>query len=1081
MDELSRQLFAVALAATWCGFGLYGLARMAARSPQGREMLARLRRSGPLGEAAALAMLVAVVAIGGTKPGGGNGGGLRAGNPVLPAPPPEPAFGLVEVRTEGVVLRAEPTNSVEAAAWRLRGASEDGIWIERDEPFFALGTNPVRRVYASASGALSFGSARHPQPGAALPQRLGGDASPHLETALAPFRAPLGILPAANETNAAPSRLWHAPAPGGGLIVAWENVLVDRLPGRRATIQAELKPSGDFTYRYDFADALDPPATNFVIGAQAGTNAVNALAILGTNLLAETVWRVDGARVTNGVSVADLLCTNGALRTPARFALEWRNTSGLDPNADSDGDGLPDWDEVFVHGTDPRRADTDGDSLSDSSEVLAGADPLDADENNDGVPDGAAPAAWAADPLWGEAAGATNLVLSLDASVPSDQAATLLLGDLAIPLRTARSWALHIPEGPVTPFELLTMNGAAVSLSLSEPPTGATDPIHLDDPDGVFGVPSPVPLRSAPPREPSPGGSGHLCVFDVRFANYDTGEPAPENECIHDSSGVRRLTCQFSDPVHEGMTPTWSSPALSTVPGWIELCVSTQPGDTDTATMSFESPTLVCGSKTITASIHRCMGGVIAWCHACGMFHDAYEEGVCPHANDCPAKTDETASCTCIVPAVRVSDELHGFWHDLGYYYPQAAPCCCDLDIGLSKARLRFKSGNLVVADTNRVYEVGDDLPGAAWVSATDISDSEPSEVVYDIIHFHSDGNGGTTEEIARTETNRLWAISISFEPITTSTNANGFVNPCTIVCGRDATFELSILPEAFPESRIKWSAAPLNRTGFPTGNIGRQLSVRAGNLPASFIRLHADIEGYYGPDPECWFDVVSETSVQVHALIVGDGSRFAYRPSDIPNLLSGANRIWSQAGVRFEFGSVSFVTNPAWLTHVSQSNHWPTVEQMCNYTNNTGGLELYIVDDLSGVNGLYTPGGLVIRSAAQADTVSHEFGHAMGLKDIYAASRDDGSSPVSGVVAKDRLPLDWGTDASEAYYPEGMLQTNLLHRLIMIGTESPENRVLPYGRIQGVWYPDGYNAPLSTNTAPVGFSSITTRNPSSQ
>ena len=101
------------------------------------------------------------------------------------------------INPEGVALRAEPTNSVEAAAWRLRGASEDGIWIESERPFFALGTNPVRRVYASASGALSFGSARHPPVGAALPdsaarsesspyletglaQRLGGDASPHL-------------------------------------------------------------------------------------------------------------------------------------------------------------------------------------------------------------------------------------------------------------------------------------------------------------------------------------------------------------------------------------------------------------------------------------------------------------------------------------------------------------------------------------------------------------------------------------------------------------------------------------------------------------------------------------------------------------------------------------------------------------------------------------------------------------------------------------------------------------------------------------------------------------------------------------
>ena len=60
MTDASVQIFAVALAAIWCGFGLYGLARMAARSEQGREMLARLRRRGPLAQAAALALLVAV-------------------------------------------------------------------------------------------------------------------------------------------------------------------------------------------------------------------------------------------------------------------------------------------------------------------------------------------------------------------------------------------------------------------------------------------------------------------------------------------------------------------------------------------------------------------------------------------------------------------------------------------------------------------------------------------------------------------------------------------------------------------------------------------------------------------------------------------------------------------------------------------------------------------------------------------------------------------------------------------------------------------------------------------------------------
>ena len=51
---------------------------------------------------------------------------------------------------------------------------------------------------------------------------------------------------------------------------------------------------------------------------------------------------------------------------------------GTDPNlADSDGDGLTDGAEVYVHGTDPLAVDTDGDGHGDGIEVRAGTDPLD--------------------------------------------------------------------------------------------------------------------------------------------------------------------------------------------------------------------------------------------------------------------------------------------------------------------------------------------------------------------------------------------------------------------------------------------------------------------------------------------------------------------------------------------------------------------------------------------------------------------------------------------------------------------------------------------------------------------------------
>ena len=58
-------------------------------------------------------------------------------------------------------------------------------------------------------------------------------------------------------------------------------------------------------------------------------------------------------------------------------------------NADTDGDGLNDGDEVLTHQTDPLVADTDGDGLNDGDEVITyQTDPLVADTDEDGLIDG---------------------------------------------------------------------------------------------------------------------------------------------------------------------------------------------------------------------------------------------------------------------------------------------------------------------------------------------------------------------------------------------------------------------------------------------------------------------------------------------------------------------------------------------------------------------------------------------------------------------------------------------------------------------------------------------------------------------
>ena len=153
--DASAQFFAIVLTATWCGFGLYGILRKVERSPQARELLDRFTRAHVFTKVAVVAGLVAVVAIGGTKPGGGD--------PPRGVPPPatavvEPAVAPVEVRTNNVALRAESSSAVEVEDWRRHGSSSGGVWLENG---CCIAATPVGIAAGKNEMARHHSSIRH--------------------------------------------------------------------------------------------------------------------------------------------------------------------------------------------------------------------------------------------------------------------------------------------------------------------------------------------------------------------------------------------------------------------------------------------------------------------------------------------------------------------------------------------------------------------------------------------------------------------------------------------------------------------------------------------------------------------------------------------------------------------------------------------------------------------------------------------------------------------------------------------------------------------------------------------------------
>ncbi len=760
--------------------------------------------------------------------------------------------------------------------------------------------------------------------------------------------------------------------------------------------------------------------------------------------------------------------------------------AGTNPRyRDTDGDGMSDaWesanglDPFSSIGDDGWRGDPDGDGVNNEDEDLGGTSPVLCDTDGDGIPDGADGAAWSNHVLRASVVGSTNVLVSYSASIPAGGSCALRIGTLCIPLSDSGTLALFLEPGTAYDFRLTSIGGASASLSLLDPRTSQDPPLRdtpaepdpplwLDDPLGVF-------------SDEVANGSGALAVPVLHLVDAD-GNESDASVCIHDDSETASYSWTFSiEPAVIGLTLLDMSVEGFSVDGPSTVTLSFDATHPDEATGSVElsPPGLHRGLATISRSMHRCMGLHLTRCEICDMDHDSGNPDQCPHEPDCPTKTNALANCTCPIAVIRVQGSGTDLSELAPIRFPVAWQCCCSTNQDPPFARIKRIDSNLHVTNELGTVAAPAIVSGSAVAYATAISGSGPSEIEYEIVHRHYDGVGSMTNEVTRTTVKPIWAVDIQSEPVTTATVGGMTVNPCGVVRGGDAIFQLSISPAAFPDSLVEWVCTPVGAVNYVSGNTGRSVTVRGATNGDATLR--AVIRGYAGPAPEFQFRVIDETVVPVHAFIICDTNGVAATTqSNIQTMLNNVNEIYTQVGRSFNLVSCSSITNQTWLTVPKQYGRWPLFHTIASYTNGTGGIEMYFTQTIVGANGLTSSNGVLIASSANFNTVAHELGHVQGLPDIYNYLKTPAMC-VTGLVSRTRLSLDWGSPSDEGYYPPGLTQSNLVRRLIMYGYGPSGKRDLPIGEIHSIWRPIYTSQPYQESPAHTGFFIHASPNPMS-
>ena len=284
--------------------------------------------------------------------------------------------------------------------------------------------------------------------------------------------------------------------------------------------------------------------------------------------------------------------------------------------------------------------------------------------------------------------------------------------------------------------------------------------------------------------------------------------------------------------------------------------------------------------------------------------------------------------------------------------------------------------------------------------------------------------------------------------------------NPSGVVIGKDAYFKITVKPDDYPDSKIRWSAVGDGAVAFVGGDTGREVCVRG--VSEGDVNLEIDIGGCSAAKLTFPVKVVENVPVKLSVCILSDGNGPMRAESEIREMLPEVNDIFEQVGMTFYIDLV-VVTNVDGACRPmfyggSTAQHWG-FDDVANILPDAGGLKCYFIDSffdsdkaLGGNDGC----GLLLTRRAQSVTWAHEIGHACGLDDIYY-DRSGEYVPVTNSFEWRHAPDDWNNGSygmhtkGSRYYRKGMKHVDAIMTLLMYGYSKPQALDISAGAVEGI------------------------------